>query len=51
VVVFINKLATVILPDRDVPVGIVEAGDRLVFKERLTPKGPVIDVEKVSAAA
>jgi hypothetical protein len=51
VVVFLNQVATVILPDRDVPVGPLGADDRLVFKERLTPKGTVIDVEKVSAAA
>ncbi len=51
VVVFINGLATVILPDRDVPVGTLGAADRLVFKERATPQGRVLDVEKVSAAA
>jgi hypothetical protein len=51
VIVFLNQVATVILPDRDVPVGPIGPGDRLVIKERATPKGPVLDVEKVAAAA
>jgi len=51
VIVFINKLATVIMPDRDIPIGAVEPGDRIVMRERLTPKGPVLDVEKVRPAA
>lgn len=51
VVVYLNKSATVILPDRDVPLGVLEPGDRLVPRERMTPRGVVLDVEKVSAAA
>lgn len=51
VLVFVNKLATVVLPDRDVPLGAFEAGDRLVARERRTPNGVAIDVEKVRAAA
>ncbi len=51
VVVFINQLATVILPDRDVSVGAIEPGDRIVSRERATPNGIVIEVEKVRAAA
>ncbi len=51
VVVFLNKSATVILPDRDVPLGLFEPGDRLVARERPSPNGAVIEVEKVRAAA
>ena len=51
VLVFVNKLATVVLPDRDVPLGAFEPGDRLVARERKTPTGVAIDVEKVRAAA
>jgi hypothetical protein len=51
VVVFVNKHATVVLPDRDVPLGVFEPGDRLVARERLSPNGAVIEVEKVRAAA
>ena len=51
VVVFLNKNATVILPDRDVPLGILEADDRIVVRERPTPNGVVIELEKAKAAA
>lgn len=51
VIVLVNKLATVILPDRDVPVGAIEPGDRIVARERRTPSGVTIEVEKVRAAA
>lgn len=51
VVVFVNRLATVVLPDRDVPVGVIEPGDRIVARERRTPNGVVVEVEKVRAAA
>ncbi|WP_336485296.1 hypothetical protein [Methylobacterium nigriterrae] len=50
VLVHVNKSTTVVLPDRDVPLGIFEPGDRLVARERMTPMGPVVDVEKVRAA-
>lgn len=50
VIVFVNRHATVILPDRDVPLGEFAPGDRLVSRERMTPKGLVIDVERVRAA-
>lgn len=49
VIVFHNKSATVILPDRDVPLGVMAAGDRIVTRERRTPAGTVLDVEKVAA--
>lgn len=49
VVVFVNKVATVILPDRDVPLGTVGPGDRIVARERQTPEGPRLEVEKVAA--
>ncbi len=51
VVVFLNKHATVVLPDRDVPVGEIGPGDRIVARERAGPSGVVIEVEKVRAAA
>lgn len=50
VVVFLDKSATVVLPDRDVPLGPFEPGDRLVARPRATPNGTVLDVEKVRAA-
>lgn len=49
VVVFLNKHATVILPDRDVPLGVLNPGDRIVARERQTPHGVVLDVEKAAA--
>jgi hypothetical protein len=51
VVVFLNKSATVILPDRDVPLGIFAPGDRIVARERHTPQGLAVDIEKVAAVA
>ena len=49
VVVFNNKSATVILPDRDVALGIMGPSDRLVARERQTADGVKVDVEKVAA--
>ena len=49
VVVFHNKSATVVLPDRDVPVGPLGPGDRLVTRERQTADGPTLEIEKVAA--
>jgi hypothetical protein len=49
VVVFLNKSATVILPDRDVALGPLGPGDRIVARERRTASGIVLDVEKVAA--
>lgn len=49
VVVFVNKSATVILPDRDVPLGPLGPGDRIVTHERRTGSGIVLDIEKVAA--
>jgi hypothetical protein len=51
VVVFLNKSATVVLPDRDVSLGYVGPGDRIVARERQTAHGMVVDVEKVAALA
>jgi hypothetical protein len=51
VVVFLNKSATVVLPDRDVPLGIFAPGDRIVARERNTAHGITVDIEKVAAAA
>ncbi len=48
VVVFVNKHATVVLADRDVPLGVFEPSDRLV--SRTSPSGAVIEIEKVRAA-
>lgn len=49
VIVFLNKAATVILPDRDVPLGVMGPGDRIVTRERQTAAGVAFDVEKVAA--
>jgi hypothetical protein len=51
VVVFVNKNATVVLPDRDVPIGLMEPGDRIVLRQRPTVSGVQLEVEKVPAAA
>ncbi len=51
VIVFVNKAATVVLPDRDVEVGIIGPGDSLSFQKRVTAHGVLVDVKKVSAAA
>jgi hypothetical protein len=49
VVVFLNKSATVVLPDRDVPLGLLGPNDRIVARERRTAQGVTLDVEKVAA--
>lgn len=49
VVVFLNRHATVILPDRDVAIGVLGPGDRIVTRERMTPQGMTLDIEKVAA--
>lgn len=49
VVVFVNKSATVILPDRDVPLGILGPHDRIVARERRTAAGITYDVQRVAA--
>jgi hypothetical protein len=51
VVVFVNKSATVVLPDRDVVIGTIEPGERIVARERDTATGIRIEVEKAKAAA
>ncbi|HEY8564036.1 MAG TPA: hypothetical protein VIL65_00945 [Beijerinckiaceae bacterium] len=51
VIVFLNHQATVILPDRDVALGLIEPGDRIEMRERVTASGLRLDVEKVRAAA
>lgn len=48
VVVFLNKSATVILPDRDVPLGLMAPGDRILARERQTGTGMIVDVERVA---
>lgn len=49
VIVFVDKVGTVILPDRDVPVGVIAPNERLVLREKLGPRGPYPDVEKIAA--
>ena len=46
---FLNKSATVVLPDRDVPLGVLGPNDRIVARERKTAGGVTLDVEKVAA--
>jgi hypothetical protein len=41
----------VVLPDRDVPLGVIERADRILARERPTANGMTIEVEKVRAAA
>ena len=50
VLVHLNASTTVVLPDRDVPLGSFGPGDRLVMRERTTPAGMTADVERVSGA-
>ena len=49
VVVFINKSATVVLPDRDVALGPLGPNDRIVARARRTAQGLTFDIEKVAA--
>jgi hypothetical protein len=48
VLVHVNTVTTVVLPDRDVPLGTFAPGDRLVARERMGPAGLTADVEKAS---
>ncbi|GBU19301.1 MULTISPECIES: hypothetical protein [Methylobacterium] len=48
VLVHVNRTTTVVLPDRDVPLGTFAPGDRLVSRPRMTPQGPTLDVERVA---
>lgn len=50
VVIFVNRSATVVLPDRDVDVGVMEADDRLFMDMRMTPGGPAYDLSKRKVA-
>jgi hypothetical protein len=50
VVIFVNRSATVLLPDRDVDVGVMEADDRLFMDMRMTPNGPAYDLSKRKVA-
>jgi hypothetical protein len=49
VLVHVNKTTTMVLPDRDVSLGVVSPGERIVTRDRMTPQGPSFDVEKVPA--
>ena len=51
VLVHLDKATTVVLPDRDVPLGVMEPGDRVVTRERMTPAGMVVEVERVPPGA
>ena len=51
VLVHVNTSTTVVLPDRDISLGVFAPGDRLVSRERMTPAGLTTDVEKVPAVA
>lgn len=48
VVVFVNRSATVVLPGRDVPLGVLGPGDRIVVREGAG--GPTVEVEGRAAA-
>lgn len=45
VVVFVKRQATVVLPDRDVPLGTINAGDRIVVREGGRPGCEAFEVE------
>jgi hypothetical protein len=47
VAIFINKRAIVILPDRDVDLGIVEDDELVVNVERKGPAGTIFDAIKI----
>jgi len=47
VVVFHNRALTVVLPDRDVDLGVLEADERVRLNKRVTLLGPQYSVEKV----
>ncbi len=50
VLVHLNKTTTVVLPDRDVPLGVLAPDDRIVSRPRMTAQGPTLDIETVRAA-
>lgn len=50
VIVFLNKAATVVLPDRDVALGVLGPEDRIVFR-RTGPNPGDLDISKVPARA
>jgi hypothetical protein len=51
VIVFNGKAATVVLPDKDVALGVIAPDDRIVFQRRDTLHGLLVDVRKVKAGA
>lgn len=51
VIVFVGKLATAILPDRDVALGVIGPEERLVLREELVGGRPRPTVAKVAAGA
>lgn len=46
VIVFIGKSATVVLPDKDVALGVIGPDDRISFQRRDTMHGILVDVRK-----
>lgn len=50
VVVFVNRSATIILPDRDVSLGVLGTNDRVVAETVSTPSGPRFEVRKITVA-
>jgi hypothetical protein len=50
VLVHLNKATTVVLPDRDVPLGTLTPDDRITMRERMGPHGPTFDIAVVRAA-
>jgi hypothetical protein len=51
VIVYVNKSATAVLPDRDVPIGVIAADERLALREELAGGRTRMTVVKVKAAA
>ena len=50
-IVFLNKSATAVMPDHDVPLGLIAADERLVLREELAGGRQRLTVAKVKAAA
>ena len=51
VIVFLNRSATVVLPERDLELGIVGPHDRILVRPRQTAQGLLLDVSKSRVAA
>jgi Fe-S-cluster containining protein len=51
VIIFHNRAATFVLPEKDEPIGVIGPDERIITRRRETPYGPRFDVMKVKADA